>query len=775
MGEAMTTIRLLVLALLLGALGTLGCASQPDAHVCSTGIICHAPLQCAAVQAICIVNNCGNGRIDPGEQCDDGTITGLGSCSSTCQLEFCGNGIIDPGEVCDLGSNNGKCLGCSSDCKSNESCGNNIVDPECGEVCDNGPNPQNLCNGCSSNCKSDQECGNDIVDTECGEVCDPPGPNCSPDCRSTLMCGNGIINPGEQCDNGAANADDADCLPNCMLNVCGDGFRDTVGPNHLEACDTGSAVGATSCPYEGSATFTSNACTVCDDNCTAVASSTGPFCGDGVVQTADGETCDNASGNGALNCPYGQATCTLCGSACKTAGAGTGPTCGDGITESADGETCDAGSANGTTTCAYQLASPGSPGTCTICNNTCKGTNGPFPIPFCGDGITQTGDGEECDNGSANGAPNCAYGDPTCTLCTSMCKKVSGTGPFCGDGNPNEDGKTCDQGALNGTFTCPYSATVPSPDTCDICNATCTGSNGPFIIPYCGDGITQTSDGEQCDLGSANGTGKCPYGDANCTLCGSDCKTGASGTGPVCGDGITENPPEACDQGAANGTTTCPYPTGSNSMSSYSCLICNSTCTAKAGPFTGPFCGDFIVESSDGEMCDEGSANGTFVCPYGVLSCAICNLTCSGTNAGTTFSYCGDGVVQTTDGETCDNGSNATTNTGRPGPTNGGTVCNYVGGSTATSNTCTACDSVCESTSPETGPFCGDGILQTTDGETCDNSHADETAGCGDVTNGDTTGCSKCLACQSTTYLANGATCTSNNQCASLNCSGTCM
>jgi cysteine-rich repeat protein len=50
---------------------------------------------------------CGNGRVEPGEQCDDGNNAACDGCSPTCALERCGNGVVDCGEQCDLGPQNG--------------------------------------------------------------------------------------------------------------------------------------------------------------------------------------------------------------------------------------------------------------------------------------------------------------------------------------------------------------------------------------------------------------------------------------------------------------------------------------------------------------------------------------------------------------------------------------------------------------------------------------------------------------------------------------------
>ena len=59
---------------------------------------------------------CGDGTVDPGEQCDDGNTVNGDGCSSSCTIEqLCGNGQLNPGEQCDDGNTvNGD--GCSSSC-----------------------------------------------------------------------------------------------------------------------------------------------------------------------------------------------------------------------------------------------------------------------------------------------------------------------------------------------------------------------------------------------------------------------------------------------------------------------------------------------------------------------------------------------------------------------------------------------------------------------------------------------------------------------------------
>ncbi len=47
---------------------------------------------------------CGDGRVDPGERCDDGNLVGGDGCRSDCTVEACGDGLLDAGEVCDDGN-----------------------------------------------------------------------------------------------------------------------------------------------------------------------------------------------------------------------------------------------------------------------------------------------------------------------------------------------------------------------------------------------------------------------------------------------------------------------------------------------------------------------------------------------------------------------------------------------------------------------------------------------------------------------------------------------
>jgi hypothetical protein len=68
---------------------------------------------------------CGDGKLDPGEGCDDGANNGPGKqCNPDCTPNVCGDGDLGPTEACDEGLENGPDGGCSATCTINQSaCG----------------------------------------------------------------------------------------------------------------------------------------------------------------------------------------------------------------------------------------------------------------------------------------------------------------------------------------------------------------------------------------------------------------------------------------------------------------------------------------------------------------------------------------------------------------------------------------------------------------------------------------------------------------------------
>lgn len=154
---------------------------------------------------------CGNGILDPAEECDDANNIDGDGCNADCKKPFCGNGIVDPGEVCD-DENTSPGDGCRADCLGYELCGDGLLDPT--EECDDG-NTQNG-DGCDENCTR-PACGNGVLSSS--EVCDDgntaSGDGCRDDCLKIEVCGDGIIDQGEVCDDGNTTDGDA-CSADCQ-------------------------------------------------------------------------------------------------------------------------------------------------------------------------------------------------------------------------------------------------------------------------------------------------------------------------------------------------------------------------------------------------------------------------------------------------------------------------------------------------------------------------------------------------------------------------------
>ena len=83
----------------------------------------------------CTENICGNLRVDPGEQCDDG-LDSLFCNPGDCILPGCGDGFLQEGEQCDDGNQNDVDQ-CNNDCALNV-CGDGIWQLLNGESCDDG-------------------------------------------------------------------------------------------------------------------------------------------------------------------------------------------------------------------------------------------------------------------------------------------------------------------------------------------------------------------------------------------------------------------------------------------------------------------------------------------------------------------------------------------------------------------------------------------------------------------------------------------------------------
>ena len=249
---------------------------------------------------------CGNARLEPGEQCDDGNLLNDDGCSKSCLEEFCGDGVLQASEGCDLGPDNADFRTCTSACLKNV-CGDGHPGPD--ETCDDGNTDDD--DGCSSACTL-ETCGNGRL--EAGEQCDDGNNNNDDGCTTLCApptCGDGILSSSAEEDCDDANPDNADACPNdCTVAVCGDSFVEGS-----EECDEGDLNG--------------NGISMCSAACTI------NICGDGYF-VPDVEACDDGATTG-----NGMSACTP---ACSL------NVCGDAY-QQFPLEACDAGERNGYVPC----------------------------------------------------------------------------------------------------------------------------------------------------------------------------------------------------------------------------------------------------------------------------------------------------------------------------------------------------------------------------------------------------------------------------------------
>lgn len=175
---------------------------------------------------------CGDGHVDPGEQCDEGDLSPNDVCQSDCTLTpHCGNGKLEAGEECDDGNLSGG-DGCTLACKS-AICGDGLVQVSV-EECDDGNQLDD--DRCLSNCIF-ATCGDGFVNINV-EGCDDGNLVETDACLSACVpaaCGDGILHFGaEECDDGN-HANEDGCTNFCAPAKCGDGFV----YDGVEQCDDG--------------------------------------------------------------------------------------------------------------------------------------------------------------------------------------------------------------------------------------------------------------------------------------------------------------------------------------------------------------------------------------------------------------------------------------------------------------------------------------------------------------------------------------------------------
>lgn len=336
-------------------------------QVCVDDDECSDATNCAGTGEVC-VNTPGSFACE----CDTGYVR---TTSNTCVLPdaLCGNGVLDTDEECETGLGCEACLcaaGYSADPEGGLSCIFDTVAPTCGdgvlnqasEECDGGLGCDSSClcivstsnNSLSYTPKNSIDCepvivpgtcGDGVLNVAGGELCDPPGQGCSVSCicetgfsadgrggcRSNNPCGNGRIDPGEECEGGAANgcneclclrdqgyAPNSPATPSCKLVATPPPLPCATGL-YLDRCQQchplgdpsfDSCVGCDDVPNSG---YTLDTCGICRgptdpnrDSCTQC--DTGKYldqCGQCLIPSYDADKwdscigCDNTANSGA--------------------------------------------------------------------------------------------------------------------------------------------------------------------------------------------------------------------------------------------------------------------------------------------------------------------------------------------------------------------------------------------------------------------------------------------------------------------------------------------
>ncbi len=399
---------------------------------------------------------CGNGKVEPGEQCDDGMNTHGSGCEPDCRFTCIpgpgpqGDAKCDDGDPCDGAETCGmdhKCaagtaLADGTSCGMSKACKGGVCgDITCGdgvtagtEECDDG----NLIDG--DGC--DHDCRFSCVSTDMTRNCTPMDPcagqgacndmthtctagqplmdgtNCGANnayCKmgtcTVPVCGNGVVEPGEDCDLGGGNGPGAGCEMNCKFS-CVNAMTDcTQAP---PACEKWTCDNMHRCAAVADGTLDGKSCgqnLVCKMGACVAPNA---VCGNGVVEV--GEQCDFGNGNGPntgceSNCKF---SCVLMPNSCVSMNPCLGaPMCTVVMVNKQTGQKCVAGPpvADGTA-CGMGL----------ICvAGTCK-------MSACGDGIVDKNAGEQCE-------------PPNTNTCDAQCHLK----PVCGNGM-RENGEQCDDG-----------------------------------------------------------------------------------------------------------------------------------------------------------------------------------------------------------------------------------------------------------------------------------------------------------------------------------------
>ncbi|QSQ13154.1 DUF4215 domain-containing protein [Myxococcus landrumensis] len=701
----------------------------------------------------------GDGRLQPGEQCDDGNTVSGDGCSATGTIEagylchvpgracslssLCGNDVVNAGEACDDGDTVAGNNGCSATCDLSL-CGNGAFNnrewPNFDqEICDDGNRAEG--DGCNRMCEVE------------------PGFACAGAPSRCVRAGVVVFNTGVDQNNRRLESGlDPHWFYTSNNQGAATGTRAAQDwPQEIQTARFMAApLGAPTCVYQRFiipsttkvsqfrlrlATFNDNEfdhATVNGANFTPITVSepggmpwqksiirefgstagwrTGlnsiELCNENGASEPNAfryifvDAYDDRCGDGAVSpreeCDDGNtANNDGCSASC-----GIEPGYGCAGSPSSCARTCGNGQLNAGEQCddGNTTAGDGCNASCRVESGHACPTPGQACVATCGNG--QLNAGEQCDDGNTLGSDGCSAAcriesGYECSGAPSACA------PLCGNGQLNP-GELCDDGNTNMGDGCSVACTLELGASCP--------TPGQACVNTCGNGVVNP--GEQCDDGNLNPNDGCAtecrvepgYACSRPTNAPSVCVLS-------CGNNV-QDPNETCDDGNTTSGDGCS--SGCGVETGYSCTVAPSVCTTT--------CGDGFVAGT--EACDDGNtvANDGCNATCAVESGYVCTRPTNG--ASTCTQSCGNGALNA--GETCDDG-NTTAGDGCSG------VC-----ATEPGYSCSGAPSACNTT-------CGDGVVAGA--EVCDD---------GNLQSGDT--CSpRCL-------WENGQACNASGVCESGTC-----
>jgi hypothetical protein len=596
---------------------------------------------------------CGNGVLDPGEQCDDGGTAGGDCCSATCRFEAAGSPCANDGDLCtnDVCDAAGACThpNNTAPCDDGLFC-------TLGDTCGGG-----ACAGTPRSCAAaGDQCNVGVCDEAADQCVAQPRPNgtsCTDGdaCTQTDACQAGVCTGANPVVCSAQDQCHVAGTCNPLSGVC----SNPAAPNGT-TCDDGDACSQTDTCQGGACSGANPVVCTAQDQC-HVAGTCDP--GTGACSNPskpNGTTCDDGSACTQTDtCQAGACAganpvvCTAQGQ-CHDAGACDPSTGACSSPPKTNGSACDDG--NGCTqtdACQAGTCTGGNPVVCAALDQchvagTCQPLTGTCTHPPKPNG-SLCSDGSACSLGDACQAGVCvAAGFVTCTA-IDQCHLAGECDPQTGacsspprpDGAACSDADACTQGDACTAGVCGGGAPVvcTAPDQCHD-PGTCDPATGACSYPPKPDG-SACDDGDACTQTAACQAGACAGVDpvacapldqchdaGTCNPATGLCSNPPKPNGSACDDGDACTQTDACQAGAC---------AGSNPVS------CAAGPCREAGacePSTGACSG---TTEPDGTGCDDGDP------------CTVSDACAAGDCAGAPA--CGDGVVQGACGETCDAGA----------------------------------------------------------------------------------------------------------------------